>query len=490
MIENVLLAQELVAGYSRKNMSPRCAIKIDLRKAFDSISWPFLINLLKAVNFPAQFVRWVEACVTSPMFSVALNGSLVGYFSGAKGVRQRDPMSLYLFVLAIEVLTRLLDRAAINGVLKFHPKCHKVKLTHLTFADDLLIFCHGSKSSIRTVMSILQDFSLLSGLQVNNSKCELYSPGIPPHELQEIHQITGFKLGELPVRYLGIPLTTRKPSLKDFQPLLDKITTRINSWTAKHLSYAGRLQLIQSVLTSIYSFWSQHFLLPMKVMKKINQLCSAFFWHGNSDHAKGARVKWDTICQPKAEGGLGLKQVKEWNVAILLKNIWIILTKAGSLWVAWLKQYILKNDNYWDYQATQTTHWGLRKLLKLKDKARKVFGELKGDFKVNTVWQALRDKHPKVFWHRFVWYTKHIPKHTLIAWMTILNKLPTKDRLSKWGIPLVSEQCLLCHSSSESRDHLFFRCPFSREVWCCVLNLCGINRVPQLWEAKLEWCVK
>ena len=129
--------------------------------------------------------------------------------------------------------------------------------------------------------------------------------------VKQIQAVTGLKSGTLSVRYLGVPLVTRRLSHKDYSPMIDKIAAKINCWSAKLLSYAGRLQLIQSVLYSIQNFWCRHFILPKRVLKRVNQLCSGFFWHGKEQTAKGARVRWEAICFPKYEGGLGLKKLGE-----------------------------------------------------------------------------------------------------------------------------------------------------------------------------------
>lgn len=110
--ENVLLAQEMVKGYGRKHVSPRCAIKVDLMKAFDSVDWEFLLKLLAAMKIPEAFIQWIAGCITTK-FSLSINGGLIGYFSGQKGLRQGDPMSPYLFVIAMEVLLKMLDKTAL-----------------------------------------------------------------------------------------------------------------------------------------------------------------------------------------------------------------------------------------------------------------------------------------------------------------------------------------------------------------------------------------
>lgn len=124
-------------------MSPRCALKVDLRKAFDSIHWNFVFNIMIALNFPEEFICWIQVCITSPWFSIIVNGGLEGYFKGEKGIRQGDPLSPYIFVLVMNVLSSMLDIAAANGIVRYHPKCKRISLTHLCFADNLLIFLKG-----------------------------------------------------------------------------------------------------------------------------------------------------------------------------------------------------------------------------------------------------------------------------------------------------------------------------------------------------------
>lgn len=149
--DKILLAQELVRNYYRSDISPRCVIKIDLMKAFDSLNWNFLIHLLEAAEFPFTFINWVKSCITSTWFSISLNGSLAGIFKVQKGLQQGNPISPYLFVLAVEVLSQLLDRAAQEGRIGYHPRCKKLSLTHLCFVDDLLIFTDCDPSSFSAI---------------------------------------------------------------------------------------------------------------------------------------------------------------------------------------------------------------------------------------------------------------------------------------------------------------------------------------------------
>lgn len=116
----------------------------------------------------------MEACITSPRFSILVNGNLEGYFKGKKWIRQGDPLSPYLFVIATEVLSQLLDVVAIDSRLQYHSFCSKVKLTHLGLADDMLIFLKGDLDCFKTVLDIFQEFYLMSSLKLNPRKTEFF----------------------------------------------------------------------------------------------------------------------------------------------------------------------------------------------------------------------------------------------------------------------------------------------------------------------------
>ena len=163
----ILLAQELVKNYHRDKRPTRCAVKVDLMKAYDSIHWDFVLQCLLAVGIPQSFVDWIKECITSPSFSIALNGNLVGFFKGGKGLKQGDPLSFtYLFLVWQLFPEFFIAKCKRLVFFKFHPQCKELQLTHLCFADDLLLFSKADVKSLETIQSALAEFHSLAGLCV------------------------------------------------------------------------------------------------------------------------------------------------------------------------------------------------------------------------------------------------------------------------------------------------------------------------------------
>jgi hypothetical protein len=219
--ENVLLAQELLRNYHRKDGKPRCTLKIDLMRAYDSVNGDFIIHCLACLGFPEKFINWIKVCITSPRFSVSLNGTLTGYFKGAKGLRQGDPLSPYLFVIAMEVLSQILKEYTSAGSgFKFQFRCSKLKLTHLCFANDLFIFSEDDMSSISIIQAALLEFEQLSGLKANPAKSSFFCSGASPGLKFSLLDKLQMKEGHFPIRYLGVPLISTKLSASDCKALL------------------------------------------------------------------------------------------------------------------------------------------------------------------------------------------------------------------------------------------------------------------------------
>jgi len=247
-------------------------------------------------------------------------------------------MSPYLFVLAIEGLSLLLEEVAASPLFNYHPKCKTVKLNHLFFADDLLIFSAANCNLVLAIIGVLDESENLSSLKANPSKSSIFLAGVSLEDKQDILALLQTSERTLPVRYLGVPLITKRLTASDCENLVAWITTRIESWLVRNLSFAGRLQLLSSVLLSLQVYWKV-FILPNKIIKLIEQKFNRFLlggW-GLRNSKAHAKVVWDKLCAPKQEGGLGIKRIEVWNKTSMLNHIWNIFTKASSLWVAWIE---------------------------------------------------------------------------------------------------------------------------------------------------------
>lgn len=277
-------------------------LKVDIRKAFDTVSWDFVLKLLEAQNFHPLFRVWIEECISSLQFFVAINGELAGFFPGKKGLRQGDPLSPYLFLFVMEALSSMISQAVDIGHIRLHPNCFDPKLTHLLFADDLLVFTDGSRHSLTGICSAMDRFKRKSGLAMNPDKSEIFFGGYDDISASVLSDIAGFKRGTFPTRYLDLPLNPKRLTMATLQPFIDKITGKLHSWTVKYLSFAGKMRMVGFVIYRMVNFWSAVFVLPKAFYAKVDSLCASFLWKNKTTSAAGSRVVWEDVCRPKSEG--------------------------------------------------------------------------------------------------------------------------------------------------------------------------------------------
>ncbi|GJU01387.1 hypothetical protein Tco_1111725 [Tanacetum coccineum] len=355
--DNILLTQELMHNYHLDRGIPRCAFKVDIQKAYDTVDWSFLRMILHGFGFPDKMIAWIMECVSTTSYSISINGSLHGYFKGKRGLRQGDPLSPYLFTLVMEVLTLMLQRrVSMTEGFTYHRYCSKMDLINLCFADDLFLFAYGDVNSASIIKESLDEFKNASGLVPSLPKSTAYFCNVLNHVKLSILQILPFEEGRLP------------------------------DWKNKALSIAGRLQLIQSVLGSMHIYWASVFTLPSSVLLNIEQILRQFLWnHGSSGKAK-SKVAWEIVCLPKDEGGLGIRRLECFNSALMASHIWKLLTLKESLWVKWIHEYKLKGRNFWDYPMRGNMSWGWRKILRLRPVIRRFIWSKLGNGHATSLW--------------------------------------------------------------------------------------------------------
>ncbi|KAL2228524.1 UNVERIFIED_CONTAM: hypothetical protein Sindi_1832100 [Sesamum indicum] len=387
--DNILLAQELLTGYNQVRLPPRCTLKVDIRKAYNTVEWDFLLAVLQFFGFSQTFTRWIEECVTTAAFSIGLNGNLHGFFSGARGLRQGDPPSPYLFVLIMEVLhLGLMQLIEQDLQFSYHWKCEPAKVFQLGFADDLLLFCRADLNSLRILKRGLGRFAEWSGLRLNVQKSHVIISRSAQGWKDQILTIMGFQEGQLPMRYLGLPLLSSRLSISDCQPLLLKIDARINGWDGISLSYAGRIQIIKSVLSAMSIYWASAFILPKAIIKQIEKRLRTFLWKGTSTSGY-AKVAWKDVCKPIKEGGQGIKDIGILNRSLIAKKLCdVIRCDRTSIWVEWLKQTRLHNTSIWIINEKGGS-WGWRKLLRLRSYILPMTEFLIGEGRSFYLWKVI-----------------------------------------------------------------------------------------------------
>jgi hypothetical protein len=365
--DNILLTQELLFGYERKTISPRCMLKLDIRKAFDSVHWNSILEVMSKMNFPKPFLAWIYTCISSPMYSILRDGGLYGYFKGIHGVRQGDPISAYLFIIVMELLNSLFKELVINGVLHLHPKCKHPQITHLLFADDLVVFTKPTIDNIQCILSTLKIFHSITGLQINLAKSNILVAGLSPLEMKDIINFSG--LQELPRNsfYLGLPLITSRLSKQDCMPLFEKIIEKLHLWPVGKLSQAGRLTIVQSIAVAMTTYWTRHYILPAKLINMITSALNKFLWHGDPFSKKLIPISFNKLFDSKKHGGLGITNICQWNRAAISVYYNKIFTTDNNLWSQWVNHNLIGRKNFWTMSIPQSCSWSWRCILKLRE---------------------------------------------------------------------------------------------------------------------------
>lgn len=191
------------------------------------------------------------------------------------------------------------------------------------------------------------------GLTISLEKSTVYLAGVYENDRETMLSQCPFESGSLPVRYLGLLLMTKRMTSNDYAPLVERIRKRVTPWTARQLSFAGRVQLINTVIHNLTNFWMSVYKLPKRCIKEIDQICASFLWSGPSLNSKKAKIAWHDVFTPKEEGGLGIRSLEEANNVCCLKLVWRILS-SKSLWVRWVDLYLIRKSSFWQVDEKST----------------------------------------------------------------------------------------------------------------------------------------
>ncbi|XP_060968435.1 uncharacterized protein LOC133035990 [Cannabis sativa] len=246
------------------------------------MEWQFIKEMLYGLQFLIPFVKLIMQCISTPRFSLMFNGTLHGFFESKRGLRQGDPISPLLFVIRMEHLSRLMAKVGDKEDFCFHDRCTELKLNHLAFADDVILFSKGNERSVRYLLQALKLFSVTSGLQPSPTKIALYCSNMEQTVVERLLKLSSFSRQNLPFTYLGIPINAKRISGRECEILIEKMTARIRSWSSRNLSFAERTVLINFVLMAIQAYWSQILILPKRIIRGTEAVFIAYLWKGQS----------------------------------------------------------------------------------------------------------------------------------------------------------------------------------------------------------------
>ncbi|GAA0185139.1 hypothetical protein LIER_32427 [Lithospermum erythrorhizon] len=246
-------------------------------------------------------------------------------------------MSPSLFLFCMEYLSRILKEKAKYPYFKYHPKCRANCITHIGFADDLMLYSRGDIASIGVLMECLNKLEECSWLMVSSANSNIFLAGVKGIVRDKILEGIGFEEGKFPVRYLGIPLSPMKVSVAEFSPFLEVLKL----------------------------FGCISFLCLQPSLRRLPPFVLHSYGGGEGGGGMMSRVGWKDICCPKEEGGLGLKHIKTWNMALL--TVWNIHTNAETLWVKSVHSIYLRGQSIWEYVSGDRDSYLMKRLIIIRD---------------------------------------------------------------------------------------------------------------------------
>ncbi|XP_021774244.1 uncharacterized protein LOC110738176 [Chenopodium quinoa] len=288
-------------------------------------------HLLKEWN--RTFIVLIPKCVSTVSYQLLVNGNPIKVFRLSCGLRQGDPLSSYLFVLCMEIFSAMINQAESTGLFKgVKVSRYAPSISHLFFADDSLLFFQPSPQACSNVLGVVQQFYDISGQMLNLQKSFVrFSPNVPENYRESL--ANSLQLKSLPSlgTYLGLPMDMGRSKRTAYQPLVDKITSRLMSFASLHLSPAAKLVVINSVLIASLNHILSVFKIPSSISDRINNLFVRFWWKTGNHSKSLALTPPSVLFTPKGLGGLGIRHLGLFNSAFLARQSWRIRQNSQLL---------------------------------------------------------------------------------------------------------------------------------------------------------------
>ena len=272
ILDNVLLANEVLEDLKRNGRKGLC-LKVDFEKAYDSVRLEFLYDMLSRMGFHNLWIVWIKGCLESASVSVLVNGSPTEEFKPSRGLRQGDPLAPFLFLVVAEGLAGLVRRASkIDLLMGLKIGRQETEVSILQFADDTLFLCEDSLNNVVTLKVILRGYELTSGLKINFHKSKLTGINVQSIDVACYTNALNYTQMGLPFKYLGLEVGCNPRKKQFWEPVINKLKTRLSVWKRHFLSMAGRVCLINSVMTVIPLYYLSLLKAPDPVCKRITSI--------------------------------------------------------------------------------------------------------------------------------------------------------------------------------------------------------------------------
>ncbi|CAL1356041.1 unnamed protein product [Linum trigynum] len=369
--DNVMTAFECFHTMKKKtkNKTDYLAAKTDMAKAYDRVEWWFLEEMMSRLGFAASWIQRTMMCVKSVTYSILVNGHRLQSFAPSRGIRQGDPLSPYLFLLVAEGLSSYVSLAAkqkrIHGlsVARGAPV-----ISHLFFADDAIFFARATVKEGLELRRVLDDYQTESGQMVSLEKSEVtFGSNVKMHQRLMVSSTLGMKVVEKHDKYLGLVTQVGRSKKELFVYLKDRVRKKLSGWKERTMSIAAREVLIKSVAQAQLTYTMSVFKVLDGVIDEIHGLITQFWW---GQRGQEKRIPWiareGLICS-KAQGGMGFRDLRGFNKALLARQVWNLYTRPDSLVARLLKAKYHKNDSILDARVGGRPSYVWRSLMSAQE---------------------------------------------------------------------------------------------------------------------------